>query len=377
MKKINIIILMLIFIIPIVYAGVLDSDADGVPEDEDVCSNSITDLVDINGCSCEQKTDVNCSTKYPNAVCCKDEKNPCIDNCGVVDLKAVCNVTNDKNYCGEGKECRDGECIISYVCGNGICEQFESYRICPKDCELPAEWDWRSVEGENWMTSVKAQLCGDCWAFTAVGVLEAVNNIEADNPNLDLDLSERDLISCSSAGSCDGGSPLWAFQYAQECGIRNESDFPYQLFRKGLVASDPILCWLCNSRMDRKYFVGQISSATNRELMKHELITKGPMAVGLCFPRNEEIDLETNVAHCVNDTDPRGYCAGVRHAMVLVGYNDDGKYWITKNSWGIDDNAPEWAWDGYIKIGYGECYIETSLIGEYWPTAVATGVSVK
>jgi len=44
----------------------------------------------------------------------------------------------------------------------------------------------------------------------------------------------------------------------------------------------------------------------------------------------------------------------VNHGVVIAGYNDAGGYWIIKNSWGST-----WNGDGYFKIGYVECMIES------------------
>jgi C1A family cysteine protease len=37
------------------------------------------------------------------------------------------------------------------------------------------------------------------------------------------------------------------------------------------------------------------------------------------------------------------------HAVLLVGYNDDGRYFIVKNSWG-----PDWGEGGFFRIAYSE-----------------------
>ena len=94
---------------------------------------------------------------------------------------------------------------------------------------LPASIDWRNFNGQNWMTAVKDQgSCGSCWAFSAVGVVEAVYNIATQDPGLDLDLSEQYLVSdCYGSDSCCGGWHDDALDYVKNNGITDEGCFPY------------------------------------------------------------------------------------------------------------------------------------------------------
>jgi hypothetical protein len=56
-----------------------------------------------------------------------------------------------------------------------------------------------------------------------------------------------------------------------------------------------------------------------------------------------------DIYRCTDDS-------GINHAVVIVGYDDAGGYWIVKNSWGST-----WNGDGYFKVGYGECAIESDV----------------
>ena len=86
--------------------------------------------------------------------------------------------------------------------------------------DLPDHFDWRDQHGQNYVTSIKdQQQCGSCWAFSAVGALEGHANAFYNNPSLDINMSEQDLVSCSGAGTCGGGWPSLALSYIQQSGV--------------------------------------------------------------------------------------------------------------------------------------------------------------
>ena len=95
----------------------------------------------------------------------------------------------------------------------------------------PSSFDWRNYAGQDWMTSVKDQAsCGGCWAFSAVGTTEAVHNIAASDPTLDLNLSEEYLVSDCYADldqSCCGGWQSEALKFIRDNGIPDEACLPW------------------------------------------------------------------------------------------------------------------------------------------------------
>ena len=227
----------------------------------------------------------------------------------------------------------------------------------------PSSFDWRNHLGYNWLTGVKDQDCGDCWAFAAIGVTEAHHNIVADNPGLDLNLAEQNLVSCSDAGSCSGGSSYLALRYIQSNGIVDENCFPYM----GADSS----CVLCSGWQNRLTYVDEVYGfVPNRDTIRQSVVDYGPMYVSM------GVNLDyggywdgNNIYRCSNDSQ-NGH-TGSNHAVVIVGYNDAGGYWIVRNSWGSGWNS-----DGYFKVGYDECNIDRTYASYTYlvPPTQASGV---
>jgi len=231
----------------------------------------------------------------------------------------------------------------------------------PFTAELPTSFDWRDKDGYDWMTPVKNQgQCGSCWAFATIGGVEPKMNIVRNNSDFNVDLSEQDLVSCGvpkgfypfdpDSGGCGGAVIPDALDYIKKTGITDEPCFSYTA--KDDSCSDKCSIW--NKRLWRVDDYEGIPTWKGRENMKRHLIERGPLVVVLCMNGYWDDD----IYRCDEPPDSE-------HAVVLVGYNDDGEYWIAKNSWGVGWGPtfprPHYSSDGYFKIGYGECRIE------YWP----------
>jgi hypothetical protein len=122
--------------------------------------------------------------------------------------------------------------------------------------------------GGGWMTSVKRQLCGDCWAHSALGATEALANLYF-NQHVDVDLSEQVLVSCGGAGGCSGGNSGAALSYVVRVGVVDEACFP--------ESGTDERCNVCPAPRDRVLPAGfeSIVPSDGEDNIKRQLITSG------------------------------------------------------------------------------------------------------
>jgi hypothetical protein len=198
----------------------------------------------------------------------------------------------------------------------------------------PAKFNWHDLDGDDWMTPVRSQgSCGSCWAFGVVGAVEAMANIDNDNPNLDIDISEQHLVSdCYSAGDCSGGWPKQALSYIKNIGISNESCYPY-LARNSVCA--PCENW------DKYSIEDYVKIKAEVDDYKWALQNIGPMVVVLTVP-DDWYYYRSGVYEPVRDV------GWANHCVVLTGWNDSDGCWIIKNSW-----RASWGEEGYARVKYG------------------------
>jgi C1A family cysteine protease len=198
-----------------------------------------------------------------------------------------------------------------------------------------AEFDWRNIDGI--VSPIRDQgQCGSCWSFATLACVESTWAIQTGNL---YDLSEQELVSCSSGRpywnqGCNGGITNSAFRYVIDNGISFETTLPY-------TAKDD-------------------KCPTN--------LHKSPVSLSTCYnvePENQ-IDLKSavssnSVVAVAIQADSRVfqfYSSGIitseecgdnlNHAVAIVGYGEekDGtKFWTVRNSWGTS-----WGEDGYVRI---------------------------
>lgn len=209
----------------------------------------------------------------------------------------------------------------------------------------PAAFDLRNVSGVNYTTPVKDQGgCGSCVAFGTVATLEHVTRFTRGTPSLPMDLSEAQMFYCwgkAAGATCGSGwFPEPALDAARDKGVTFDDYFPY-------TAGDQA----CNVNADWPNHLCKATSWTsltnNIAGMKQYISQYG--SITACFYVYQDFfSYGGGVYHHVSGNLAGGHC------VVLVGYDDALGCWIAKNSWG-----PGWGTGGYVKIGYGECGIES------------------
>ena len=226
--------------------------------------------------------------------------------------------------------------------------------------DYPSHFDWRDVDGVDWVTRVKNQMsCGSCWAFATVGPIEAHIQIQEDWPEMDVNLSEQHMISCcTSAGcnGCDGGFTTSSFDFAQTPGLVDEDCFGY-------TASDTVPCSdRCDDWADRVFAIdsweiigdGALHAVLPPPEDIIEALQFGPLGTSLALYQDFYAYESGVYDHMLGI--PTGF-----HAVTFVGYDADEEYWICKNSWGVS-----WGEDGYFRIKWGSAFVGAFTILPYY-----------
>ena len=209
---------------------------------------------------------------------------------------------------------------------------------------LPTKWDWR----QQCTPITDQQSCGDCWAFAAVGVVEADINII---DTITRDISEEWLTNCYTGNGCSGcgggNDPLDAFLQPQ--GAVYESEDPWTTSEGSGTTGT------CGGPYQFHEFITShsfVPGCVDTTVAPADSIKEYMYKYGPIF---SYVD--------ASSTGWNNYTGGIwvetgssntDHCIVLVGWCDttvsdgSGGYWILRNSWG-----PSWGVNGYMYITYG------------------------
>ena len=214
---------------------------------------------------------------------------------------------------------------------------------------LAEQFSWADVTGDDWTTPVRDQgQCGSCAVFAATAVTEARANISAGDPDLDLDLAEQSLLSCTTGSSCETGT--WDTNLfvptLRDIGIPDEWCHPY-------TATNGNCADACAGAGDRKFYIvdgGWVPSAgwltvASDDDIKAGLIS-GPVYTNMMVPED---------FFYYNSGVYEGSIAITSwHTVAIVGWDNHSSdsspaSWIVKNSWGTG-----WGINGFFEIKRGD-----------------------
>jgi len=208
--------------------------------------------------------------------------------------------------------------------------------------------------------------CGSCWAFGAVSSLSDRHCIKEGK---DVILSSEDMLACSGAGSCNGGSPYSAYNYWVKTGVVTELCSPYSFEScdhhipgsKNPCPSGYGPTPKCNKTCQNgaqwdadKHKGSKVYSVDGEQNIMAELSMNGPCEATIAV-YDDFLVYTSGVYHHVS-----GSLVGY-HAIKLMGYGlaGDTKYWLLANSWN-----EHWGEKGYFRMlrGNDECGVESDIV---------------
>ena len=221
---------------------------------------------------------------------------------------------------------------------------------------LPARFDWRET---GKVTSVKNQsVCGACYAFAALGNIEAKMEIDLSET---FDFSENSAKECNYYGtSCSGGNFDNLASYLSQNGVVTEACDPYVAADVSCNGSCQYIKTLLGWNIISADFVPATAS------LKQYIYDNGPVYSSLYTGDNNDNAWMTEYNN-YDGTYTMHYTGDhtINHAILIVGWDDNLVHaggtggWIVKNSWGTGwgGTCGYGAEGGYFYIAYGSAGI--------------------
>jgi hypothetical protein len=235
----------------------------------------------------------------------------------------------------------------------------------------PSAFSWGDKDNRNWMTSIKNQgQCGSCWAFATAAQFEARLRVKLGQPNLYVDVSEQNMVSCWK-GDCVGLGADSALYRFQTYGCPDDACFPYV---SGNLTVPPCAA-RCGDYSQRLYGLNSqgFDYIPSIETIKNEIMSNGPVMIYMdlyadFYAYNGGI--YTHVSGVLRDS----------HYAVFYGWDNASNCWLAKSSWGtgwgeVGPNGQR-GWFR-IRMGTDEAQCESFVfhldpIGLAYPQVVST-----
>ena len=225
-----------------------------------------------------------------------------------------------------------------------------------KDASLiPAQYDLRNVEGNNYIPAIRNQNpYGTCWAFAALASIES--NWKKSGDNAFIDLSEANMAKCHGYefDIDSGGNQYMSTAYLTRlAGPLFESTDPYE----NISARE---CFAVNKNTDIPAYINDVLWLGNdRYTIKRTIMRYGAVATSMNANFSSLYYNPSDYTFYYNGT------SNIDHGIAIIGW-DDNKIvtggsagtpqapgaWIIRNSWG--PNAQD---NGYFYASYEDVHI--------------------
>lgn len=196
------------------------------------------------------------------------------------------------------------------------------------------------ARNQGYVTPVRDQRCGNCWAYSAVGAYEG--SYKKVNGSF-VNASEQHAVNCVDGG-CDGGFAYKVMEWMvnNNKNLGTEAAMPDMGNEQACPGSSPTTSYYATD-WGVVHPSGDISKIASVADIKEAMCKYGPIAASVqVTPLFQNYTNGVFYEWASNYNSPSS-----NHAVVLVGWDDDKGAWLMKNSWGTD-----WGEDGYMWIKY-------------------------
>jgi cathepsin L len=231
----------------------------------------------------------------------------------------------------------------------------ELRKVCNPQAKV---MDLRNI---GWVTPVRRQTCGNCWAFAAIAVYESSNR---KINGASVDASEQYINDCASltggadAGSCSGGLAYKALDHMVRIGAVSEVTLPYMGSNSACTtpsAATPLeaVTWS---------YVDPDVDFPSKAKIKQAICEHGAVTTRM---RVFSMTITAHVGKGVWDEPVANDEMGTGHAVAIVGWDDTRNAWLIKNSWGTTWGDGGYGWIGYTsnRIGRQPAWIKAATKG--------------